>query len=137
MKLYRGLKSVEFKYFSEKVQGELNQTWAKILSRRSKGDWSYPKNLDNEILSTEKLLRLERQHFTDQKSIALNYAKTFNGVIIEIDIPIKDILKNFRVEFQNFGKRKTKFEIVYVVDATLLYRNRKKWKVKILSLGKI
>lgn len=135
MKLYRGLKSTEFKIFSDDMAFELRKIWNTVLSRRNKGDWSFPFKLDQEILRGEKLLRLQRQHFTDRRDIALAYAKANNGSLIEIDVPKTDILDHFRIEFQSFGKRKENFEIVYVIEADLLNRNRKKWKLRELDLG--
>lgn len=135
MKLYRGLKSSEFKDFSDDIQSSLKKTWTAILKQRSQSDWSFPANLNNEIVRAEKLLRLQRQHFTDRRDIALNYATTNKGSLVEIDIPQSHILKHFRLEFQNFAKRKSNFEVVYVVESSLLQKNRKKWKMKILNLG--
>ena len=134
MKLYRGLKSSEFKHFSEDIASDLRKTWDAILIRRSKGDLSFPKFLNEEISRAEKLLRLQRQHFTDRREVALGYAKANKGALISIDVSQKEILDYFRLEFQNFSKRKTSFEIVYVVDSILLYKNRRKWKLKVDSL---
>lgn len=133
VKLYRGLKSSEFKPYSSDIESDLKNIWGAILIRRSKGDWTFPKDLASGVLRAEKNLRLQRQHFTDRQEIALNYAKANKGVLVEIDVPQKEILSFFRIEFQNFGQRKKKFEIVYVIDAALLHRNRKKWKLKVIS----
>lgn len=137
MKLYRGIKSSEFKHFTDDTATELEQTWSSILKLRSQGKLEYPKHLDPEISRAEKLIRLQRQNFTDRREIALDYAKTYGGALIEIDVPLADILKYFRIEFQNFGKRKSRFEVVYVVDAKPLKKFKRKWKLKsrVLSSG--
>lgn len=138
MKLYRGLKSSEFKMFSEDAALELRNLWSAVLNKRSKGDWTFPNELNEDILLGEKLLRLQRQHFTDRRDIALGYATENNGALIEIDVSKKDILDHFRIEFQNFGKRKKSFEIVYVIDSSILFRNRRKWKLKQLpNIGEL
>lgn len=135
MKLYRGLKSSEFKPYSSEIDNDLKGVWRAILSRRSKGNWSFPEHLAEDVLRAEKLLRLQRQHFTDRKDIALSYAKANKGALVEIEVSQEDILSKFRIEFQNFGRRKKSFEIVYVVDAGILHKQRKKWKLKVISMG--
>jgi ABC-type multidrug transport system ATPase subunit len=57
-----------------------------------------------------------------QKVIFIN-----KGKIREEGTP-EDLVKKFRLEFQNFGKRKRLFEIVYVISSDELSKNRKKWK---------
>lgn len=130
MKLYRGLKTSQFKPYTKDIESQVRSTWASLLMRRAQNDRNYPKDLDAEILVLEKLLRLQRQHFTDNKEIALSYAKSNGGMLLEIDVPLADLIDHFRLEFQNFGKRKTSFEIVYVVEASRLYKNRRKWKLR-------
>lgn len=136
MKLYRGLKTSEFRHYSDDISAEVRRTWASILKRRSQEDWSFPHELSTEISRLEKLLRLQRQHFTDRRDIALAYAKSNGGTLLEIEVTEKDLLNHFRIEFQNFGKRKKDFEVVYVVDASLLFQNQRRWKMKQLDLGR-
>ncbi len=130
MKLYRGLKSSEFKVFDTKLASHSVSIWEKILKERIKGNFHFPEALSKDIVELEKINRLRRQNFTDNKSIALAYAKENRGLLLEIDVNIGDVLKYFHLEFQNFGKRKKNFELVYVVDAASLFRNAKKWKLK-------
>lgn len=137
MKLYRGIKNSEFKHFTDDTAAELERNWSSILKLRSQGNFHFPKHLDSEISRSEKLVRLQRQNFTDRKTVALAYAKSNGGALIEIDVPVSDILKYFRLEFQNFGKRKTCFEVVYVVDSKPLNKFRRKWKLRALSLGEV
>lgn len=63
--------------------------------------------------------------------IAEGYAKKVGGLLIELNIPIKDILNYFDLEFQNFSRRKKKFELVYRVKGSLLLKNSKKWGLKV------
>lgn len=130
IKLYRGLKSNEFSYFTPEVSDKLRQTWARILKSRSKGNFTYPQELNSEILNASKLVRLQRQHFTDNKKIAYNYARQNGGLLVEVEVPISDLLNKFTVEFQNFSNRKKQFEIVYVVDSSVLFKSAIKWKLK-------
>lgn len=130
MKLYRGLKERDVQLYSPAVQGKVWDSWSKLLQKRARGDFSYPSELDAEVQSLEKLGRLSYQHFSDDERTANAYAKQENGVVIEIDVPLSDIKKHFMLEFQNFSKRKKRFEIVYLVRGADLYRSSKKWKIK-------
>ncbi len=130
MKLYRGIKE-DFIFLDEKAQEQNKQIWKKILELRSKGDFSYPQETNSEILTLRKQERLALQNFTDNKKIAERYARQEKGFIVEIDVPKKEILSLFRIEFQNFSKRKEKFELVYVVSGENLHKFAKKWKLKI------
>lgn len=135
MKLYRGLKSSEFKIFDASLASHSASVWEKILKMRAKGNFKFPEDLSKDIVELEKTNRLRRQYFTDNKSIALAYAKENHGLLLEIDPGIGDILKNFHLEFQNFGKRKKSFELVYAIDAATLLLNSKKWKLKEIRPG--
>ncbi len=135
MKLYRGIKSREFSHFSTEVASNLQSTWSEILKKRSRGDFSYPNDFNKKILAAAKLVRLQRQHFTDNKDIAARYAKTNNGVLVEVDVPTKEIIDHFTIEFQNFNQRKRAFEIVYVVDSSKLLANSRKWKLKTRNMS--
>lgn len=130
LKLYRGIKSNEFSHFSPAVSGKLRKAWARILRSRLDGDFRYPDQLNSEILSASRLVRLQRQHFTDNKEIALNYARQNAGLLVEIQVPLSDLLDKFTIEFQNFSMRKKQFEIVYVVDSSVLFKSATKWKLK-------
>jgi hypothetical protein len=134
MKLYRGTKAKEFSHFTPDVAAELRNTWDSILTERARGDFGYPDEFNDEILEASRLVRLQRQYFTDDKNIASSYAKENDGTLIEIDLSVADILDHFTIEFQNFAQRKKNFEIVYMVDSSKLYSHAKKWKLKTSSL---
>jgi hypothetical protein len=131
MKLYRGIKTMEFTEGSKAIQEAVQSGWSKILKLRSAGNLKYPKQLDSLISELFKLQPLTRQYFTDNKKIAAAYAKKEHGVLIEIDLSIKDILAHFTIEFQNYSKRKSQFEIVYMIKGSDLSKNARKWKLKI------
>lgn len=99
------------------------------------GDFTYPDPLNDDILAASKLTRLQRQHFTDNREIAASYAKANDGLLVEIDVPISEILSHFTIEFQKFAQRKRSFEVVYVIDAAKLSSLSKKWKLKARSVG--
>jgi hypothetical protein len=131
MKLYRGIKSKDLNPFNAKTSKAFAEVFAELLKRRERGDFSYPKKFDKEIQTLEKVGRYRRQNFTDDRKIAQAYAKANNGTLVEISVPIKEITKSFHIEFQNFGKRRSKFEIVYVVDSVTLFKNSRKWKMRL------
>lgn len=135
MKLYRGIKSQDFSMFTPEDSKRLKSTWKAILQSREAGDFSYPEDLNLEILDAADLVRLQRQHFSDNREIARTYAKENGGMLIEIDVPLSEILKNFTIEFQKFAQRKKNFEIVYVIDAEKLFPMAKKWKLKTQSFN--
>jgi hypothetical protein len=130
MKLFRGINADEFSHFTPEVAGRLLSTWEKILNRRDRGDFKYPAAINSEILEASKVIRLQRQHFTDNEIVAREYARKNSGLLVELDVPVSDVLKHFEIEFQNFSQRKKNFEIVYVVNATELFTHAKKWKMK-------
>ncbi len=131
MKLYRGLSADEFKLVSKKMLKENKLIWSSILKNRAQGEFGYPDNLDRPITLLQTNMRLEYQYFTDSKMIAEGYVKKIGGLLIELNIPIKDILNYFDLEFQNFSRRKKKFELVYRVKGSLLLKNSKKWGLKV------
>lgn len=135
MKLYRGIRAKEFIHFTPEAVHHLRSTWRKLLKNRASGDFSYPDNLNEEILIAAQLVRLQRQHFTDQKDIAFDYAKANDGLLVEIDAPISDVVEHFNIEFQKFAQRRDKFELVYAVNAEILCSNIKKWKMKVSAAG--
>jgi hypothetical protein len=130
LKLYRGVIAEDFFLLSPKQKTFRKRIWKEILLKRINKNYEYPENLDKEIQRLLEITRIERQHFTDKKKIAASYAKKSNGILIEISVPLSDLLKKFRLEFQNFGKRKSQFEIVYVVHSDDLLRSSKRWKLK-------
>jgi hypothetical protein len=134
LKLYRGVVAEDFLLLSSKQKVFRKQIWSEILLRRLNNNYQYPNDLDKEIQELLLLTRLERQHFTDRKAIASSYAKKANGILIEISVPLEDLVKKFRLEFQNFGKRKTLFDIVYVIQSSELSKNLKKWKLVIKKI---
>lgn len=131
MKLYRGLSAKEFGLASEKMLLENKKVWKSILVNREQGNFRYPNNLDQPIALLQKNLRLEYQHFTDSKLIAEGYARKVDGILIELNVSIEDILRYFDLELQNFARRKKKFEIVYRVKGSVLSKKREKWHLKI------
>lgn len=129
--LYRGLSSSEFNAASEALLRENRQTWRQIIERRTKGKFDYPETLNKDIAKLHRNLRLERQYFTDSKVIAETYAKKVGGLIVEMIVPVNDIVNHFDIEFQNFGRRKKQFEIVYCVKGSLLNRFSRRWRLKV------
>lgn len=133
MKLYRGIISPTYSPFTPADAKSLKVTWQAILENREQGVFSYPDDLNGEILDAQDLVRLQRQHFTDDKEIAEGYAKLNGGILIEINVPIAEILKYFTIEFQKFAQRKKSFEIVYVIDAAKLHSMAKQWNLSCSS----
>jgi hypothetical protein len=133
MKLYRGLKEKEFKGLTKQLQLQLKSNWKHILTRRSGGDFSFPKNLSKAVNEISMLTRLHDQHFTDRKDVALQYAKSNRGLLLEINPSVEDVLSHFKLEFQNFSKRHKKFEVVYRVDGSRLLKMSRRWKLRTLS----
>lgn len=134
MKLYRGIKSNEYKEITKDILEEFNQGWEKILKIRGSGNFKYPNELNEVILNLFKHQYLVRQYFTDDKKIAESYAKKENGLMLKIDVPIKNILKFFILEFQNYPNRKKSFEVTYIVKGRDLIANSKKWNLKIQKI---
>lgn len=133
LKLYRGLSSSEFNLATPEVFRENRKAWATILAHRVNGDFKYPSEFDRTITKLHKNLRLEYQYFTDTKNIAEGYARKVGGLLIEISVPLEDILQHFDIEFQNFGRRKKLFEIVYCVQGSTLVKFQTHWKLKTRS----
>lgn len=131
LKLYRGLSSDEFQFATENLGKDNKRLWTLILKNRANGDFSYPHNFDAEILKLQKSLRLEYQYFTDSKTIAEGYARQVGGLLVELTIPLEEITKHFDIEFQNFGRRKKLFELVYCIKGSLLSKYAKRWKLKV------
>ena len=131
MKLYRGLKSEEYREFTDSLIAKFNEGWKKILEIREKGNLKYPGHLNPVIVGLFKHQYLVRQYFTDDKKIADTYAQKEGGLILEIDVPIKDLLVYFILEFQNYPKRKTSFELTYIVKGVELFSHQEKWRLKI------
>lgn len=129
LKLYRGVIAEDFFMLTPKQKAFHNKIWKEILINRIGNKHQYPNDIDREIQTLQEISRLERQHFTDKKDIATSYAKKSKGILIEISVPLSDQLKKFRLEFQNFGKRKIQFDIVYVINSDELSKNLKKWKL--------
>lgn len=130
LKLYRGLSSDEFNLATDEVFEENKKAWASILAHRVRKDFKYPQKLDRSITSLHKNLRLEYQYFTDAKLIADGYAKKVGGLLVEVSVPVEDVLEFFDIEFQNFGRRKKRFEIVYCIKGSILAKHSKRWKLK-------
>lgn len=130
LKLYRGLSSDEFRLATDKLFAQNKKAWSSIIDRRAKNEFKYPQELDRSITALHKNLRLEYQYFTDSRPIAEGYARKVGGLLVELSVPLKDILKYFDIEFQNFGRRKKQFEIVYCVKGSVLAKHGKRWKLK-------
>lgn len=133
LKLYRGLSSEEFILATEDVIQQNKKVWAQILDRRIRDTVSYPKELDRSIANLHKNVRLEYQYFTDARAIAEGYARKVGGLLVELSVPLPDVLKHFDIEFQNFGRRKKRFELVYRIKGSVLAAHRKRWKLKSIS----
>jgi hypothetical protein len=130
LKLYRGLSSEEFNIATDEVFRQNKATWASILAFRVRGDFNYPRKLDRPINVLHRNLRLEYQYFTDSKLIAKSYARKVGGLLVQVSVPLNDVLKHFDIEFQNFGRRKKQFEIVYCVKGSTLSKHGKRWQLK-------
>lgn len=130
LKLYRGLSSDEFNLATHEVFRQNKKTWASILAHRVKGHFKYPQQLDRSINALHKNLRLEYQYFTDSKAIAEGYARKVGGLLVELSVPLNEVLKHFDIEFQNFSRRKKQFEIVFCVKGSTLAKYGKRWRLK-------
>ncbi len=131
LKLYRGISAVDFNLATDDVFKENKKVWSSILEHRLNGDFDYPHELDRPITTLHKKLRLEFQYFTDSKAIAEGYAKKVGGLLVELAVPIQDVIKHFDIEFQNFGRRKKQFEIVYCIKGSTLAKYGKRWRLKL------
>lgn len=131
LKLYRGISSAEFNFATEEVIKLNKETWSSILALRVKGNFKFPENLASPIRELHKNLRLEYQYFTDLKVVAEGYARKVGGLLMEISVPVEDVLKYFDTEFQNFSQRKKQFEIVYRVQGSILAQQKTKWRLKV------
>ena len=131
MKLYRGIRSEEFELLSAKSWQESRKVWLELIRSREHGNFRYPADLEDKIRDIARIAHLERQHFTDDRKIAERYAKAHKGILVELDVPVLDVVKHFRLEFQNFASRRKKFEIVYVVEAKVITRRARAWKLKV------
>jgi hypothetical protein len=131
LKLYRGLSATEFQAASKKLFAENRKTWRSILEHRVRGDFNFPKELDKAITVLHTKLRFEHQYFTDSKSIAEGYAKKVSGIVVEVSVPLNEVIKYFDIEFQNFGRRKKCFEIVYGVKGSILAKFAKSWGLRV------
>lgn len=132
--LYRGISADQFTSATRKVFAKNKKVWKLILERRLNNDLAYPQSLDREIIELHQNIRLEFQHFTDSKSIAEGYARKVRGLLIEIKVPLKDVISQFELEFQNFGKRKKQFEVVYRVKGSVLAKRAKAWRLQVRQL---
>jgi hypothetical protein len=133
MKLYRGLKASEYHSYDTLKQKQVRKGWDLILSIRSTGNLEYPLHLNKVVTNLNKLQKLTRQIFTDNKEIAERYSKRTKGTLVEIDVPITEIHKHFIIEFQNYTKRKEKFELTYLIKSETLFAHQKKWKLRIIT----
>lgn len=134
LKLYRGLSAEEFQLATDEILKANKAAWTAILSRRAEGNFSYPVDLDKSITALHKSLRYENQYFTDARDIAEGYARKVGGLLVELTVPLADVLKAFDVEFQNYGQRKSRFEIVYRVKGSDLAKNAKRWTLEVRKL---
>jgi hypothetical protein len=131
LKLYRGLSSEDLYFATNEVLKQNKRTWSSILYYRVNGNFKYPEQLDRSIIDLHKNSRLEYQYFTDSKIIAEGYARKIGGILVELSVPFNDVLKHFDIEFQNFGRRKKQFEIVYCVKGTTIAKYDKQWRLKV------
>lgn len=131
MKLYRGITSKEYLEHTEEIENRFKDGWRRILEYREGGDLSYPEELNDVIIELYKTQSLTRQYFTDNKAITEQYIKTEGGLVIEIDVPIDEILSHFVIEFQNYSKRRDRFEVTYLVHGKVFLDNKDRWKMRI------
>lgn len=131
VKLYRGISADEFTLATEDLLTENRKTWSRIIENRANGDFSYPHDLNQAITQLHKRTRFEYQYFTDRKLIAQEYVRRVGGLLIELTVPAKDVIHYFDIEFQNFSRRKTSFEIVYRIKGSILSRHAKKWRLQV------
>ncbi len=135
MKLYRGLKGEVFKEFTDDVSKQHRDSLYKILMIRERGEWDYPSELSKDISWLKKHESLQRLYLTDCRDIAYEYAKSNQGLVIEVDVPIDDILKYFIIEFQNYSKRHTSFELVYFIDSKAFDTHKEDWDIKVVPMN--
>ena len=133
MRLYRGIKTKNFTDISLIDKNRAEEDWKEVLNLRKHGKVNYPEDLDLTIKNLHKLQRLNFQNFTDIKEIAEKYAKTNNGLLVELNVSIEDIIKYFHLEIQNYQKRREKFEIVYTISGKALSENKDKWEFKLID----
>lgn len=131
IKLYRGLASDQFQLANRELRKKQNEAWRKILTFRFEKPSEYPAELDSVIRELHGSLRLGRQLFTDSREVAERYAKSVSVVLVEIQVPLDEVIDRFEIEFQNFARRKQPFELVYRASGEVLRKNLKKWKFKI------
>lgn len=131
IKLYRGLKSKDFVDFSENDITEYYKDFDEILQRRAEQDFSYPKHLDSTIRSLKKREKFLFQQFSDNGEIATTY-ESGDGCLVTLRVPLADIEKYFIVNFQNFPRRREKFELVYLVKMADLVEHQKEWGLKVI-----
>ena len=133
MKLYRGIKSNTFSLRTQKEEHSFKSRWRHILEERERGNFAYLEHLDVAITELHKGNRFSHQNFTDRREIAERYAKNEQGILIEIDVPMADILEYFDLEFQNYPKRRECFEIVYSISGNTLTDKQYDWKLNLTS----
>lgn len=133
MKLYRGLRSAEYLELDSMQIREYQRDWQKILVQREAGNLSYDVGIDPLAKRLKHTIPLTRQYFTDNEAIARQYTESVSGILIQIDVPIADILQYFSLEFQNYSKRKERFEIVYLVDSFTMGKKKTTWNLKVIK----
>ncbi len=134
IKLYRGLKTDSLTIVDQDMASRHAVLWHKILTHRQ-GSTKYPTDLDNSIAKLHEETRLYRQVFSDCRATAERYLNdSDDGVIVELEVPISELIRHFELEIQNYSKRKQHFEIVYTVRSAVLADHMQSWCCKILSL---
>ncbi len=133
MKLYRGLKAAEYIEFDSAQFQHYKNDWEELLCERAQGNISFTEELAPVVKRLRQSERLTRQYFTDNEMIAKQYTKSVAGILIQIDVPVSDILKYFTLEFQNYNKRQERLEIVYLVDSLTLSKKKKEWSLQIVT----
>lgn len=133
IKLYRGLQANDFTLVDQEMIAWQNEAWRKILAHRDKTS-EYPEHLNNLIIQLHKETRLNRQVFTESRSTAKRYiAGKDGGILIELSVPINDILQYFELEIQNYSKRRQCFEVVYTIRSSVLAEFMQAWHCRITS----
>lgn len=132
IKLYRGLKNGDLKFINQETVAQHAEIWRQILVHRQKST-RYPEHLNEAIIRLHKETRLYRQAFSDYKETAERYA-TGGGILVELKVPINDILRCFELEIQNYDKRRQCFEIVYTIAFSQLVSHMESWHYQITPM---
>ena len=133
LRLYRGIKADDFVFDGPAAAKRHDSLWREILEHRQESG-RYPSHLNAEIIRLHGETRLRHQAFSDQRETAERYLSRQGGLLVELEVPLDDILRYFELEIQNYAKRKRSFEIVYTVRSSVLARHAETWRCRIIRL---